>query len=105
MVFLCDIGSIEESLTDNRIDMFTRKGKYMLNIPLTSVACLQHIWRAVLQAGHVWVQTLLVQPDLEIKSPSWWDWQQDPDQKWVSLPQSTDVCLELTECGFKVVNG
>ncbi len=80
VIMLYDIGSTEESLTDARIDMFTRKGKIMLNIPFTSAACLQYIRRAVFQAGHVWGQTLIEQP--EIKYLSYWGCQQDHDQKY-----------------------
>ena len=51
------------SRDDARRDLFTR-GRSMSTTPPTSGSLFEHVKRAVLQAGHIWSQSLVARPNL-----------------------------------------
>ena len=90
-----------------RKDLFTRKGRAIENIPPSSAALIQHTKRAAYQAGCVWGQCLLSEPQLE--NPSDWGWCKNKTGEWepfwTSLPQASDCCSELIKCSCKSEKG
>ena len=85
-----------------RLTLFTRMSRNIDNNPPTKAALEEHIKRAVCQAGHIWGQTLQLQPLLP--SPSDWGWEKVEDNykpKWTTLPVAENACQELTSCKCK----
>ena len=83
--------------------MFTQNRK-IENIPPTQHALEQHVERDVCQAGHIWGQTLVGNP--ELPPPEIWGWQRETDespwtQYWTTLPEAANACHELLKCGCK----
>ena len=54
----------------------------MENIPPSQAALLEHSKRAAFQAGHIWGQTLVSEP--EVPTPGEWGWE-ELDKKWSIL--------------------
>ena len=73
------------------------------NIPQTTGALVQHVKRAVYQAGHIWDQYM--QGDLTLPSPSAWGWERTDNSPWIAcwttLPEASKACQELLRCGCK----
>ena len=71
----------------------------MENIPPSQAALLEHSKRAAFQAGHIWGQTLVSEP--EVPTPGEWGWE-ELDKKWSilwpQLPEASKSCLELLFC-------
>ena len=70
------------------------------NIPPSKDALEEHLKRAVYQAGHVWGQALV--PNPELPSPSEWGWQNELGTwkpLWTKLPEASKACRELIKCG------
>lgn len=84
------------------LHFFTQKGWQISNIPPTHDALLQHVKRAAYQTGHVWSQTLVVEPALPC--PSEWGWHLE-DSKWhpvwMTILEAGKCCPELLRCGCK----
>ena len=71
-------------------------------IPPTESALIEHTKRAVYQAGHVWGQSLILEPALP--SPKQRGWKEDDHNwqpNWTSLPTVAACCQELAKCGCK----
>lgn len=68
VVLLYDRTSSLVDVNEARKDLFSRKSRTLDNIPPSSAALLQHVQRAVYQAGHIWSQ--LAASDPVIPSPS-----------------------------------
>ena len=63
---------------------------------------MQHVRRAVFQAGFIWGQTLICQQ--EVPSPAEWGWEESENgwvPKWTELPEASAACHELIHCGCK----
>jgi hypothetical protein len=73
------------SRTSDDVDVNTARMTLFDNIPPTRAALEEHIKRATYQAGHIWGQTLQLQP--LVPSPSDWGWE-----------IAEKACLELTSC-------
>jgi hypothetical protein len=85
-----------------RKNLFTKKSKSLDSLPPTSNAFLQHVKRAVLQAGHCWSHALEKQP-AQI-DPSKWGWFKDENRwlpLWITIPEVTQSCRELISCTCK----
>ena len=85
-----------------RLDMFARKQRPYQAIPPTQSALLQHVTLAAYQAGCVWSQSTLRQP--ETQSPADWGWAKNGDLwnvVWTTLPPFVESCQQLTKCGCK----
>ena len=103
VVLLYDRTSGETEVNVCRKNLFTSKGRAIDNIPPTQGALLQHTKRAAFQAGHIWGQSLLRDP--EAVSPSDWGWETNKagtwQPLWSLLPQASSSCQELLKCGCK----
>ena len=76
--------------------------KPLENIPPTQGALVQHVRRAVFQAGYIWGQALIVQQ--EVLSPTEWGWKESESMlvpNWTDLPEASVACQELIRCGCK----
>lgn len=90
-------------VNEARKQLFTQNRK-MENIPPTLHALEQHVKRAVYQAGHIWGQSLIGDP--EVPSPDLWGWERVTDDSawtpcWTTLPKAAKACQELLKCGCK----
>ena len=84
-----------------RQTLFTR-GLQIAKIPPTKNALVQHVRRAVYQAGHVWSQALTA--ECALPNPADWGWSSDKDgwtPVWTTIPDADKCCLELLRCGCK----
>ena len=73
-------------------------------LPPRANALLQHILRCAYQAGLIWGQANLKNPN--IPSPEGWGWQKDDKGQWVpvwtTIPAIWDACRQyLVKCGCK----
>ena len=86
---------------DARRELFTQKHRSLDYLPPTSDVLYLHILRAVYMGAYIWGQALLKNP--EVPDPSEWGWKKDKSNKWVpiwtKLPELSESCLKLTNCG------
>ena len=103
VILLYDRTSEQVSINFARKELFTKKGRQIESIPPIKAALYQHIKRAVFQAGHIWAQAVIPQP--EIPSPADWGWTLSETGKWdvcwTTLPEASSACRELLKCGCK----
>jgi len=66
-----------------RKHLFSYGNRKLENIPPSRAALLQHVRRAAFQAGHIWGQAPISNPDLPC--PSQCGWRKDSNGKWYSL--------------------
>lgn len=102
VVTMYDRSSTVTQVDDARLDMFARKQRPYESIPPTRAALLQHAKRAAYQAGCIWGQSILHQP--ETHSPADWGWTKSGDTWkifWTTLPPIAECCQQLTKCGCK----
>ena len=64
----CSLTSVNEA----RRELFTQCSRTIDNIPPTKNALIQHLRRAVYQAGYIWAQAL--EPNPKLPSPEHWGW-------------------------------
>ena len=76
------------------LDMFARKQRPCQAIQPTQSALLQHVRHAAYQAGCIWSQSTLRQPETE--SPADWEWARDGDNVECSLGNASTYCRELS---------
>ena len=84
---------IARGVDDARLDMFAQKQKPYEAIPPTQAALHQHVKHATSQAGYIWSQSLVCQP--ETQSPAHWGWTKTGHRwqiVWTMLPA---ICREL----------
>ena len=62
-----DRSSTADGVDDARLDMFDRKQRPYEAIPPTQAALLQHVKRAAYQAGCIWGQSLVCQPEIKYR--------------------------------------
>ncbi len=86
-----------------RKHLFSYGNRKLENIPPSRAALLQHVRRAAFQAGHVWGQALISNPNLPC--PSQWGWRKDSNGKWeplwTTLAEASKGCHELVKCNCK----
>ena len=102
VVIMYDRSSTATGVNNARLDMFARKQRPYQAIPPTRSALLQQVKRAAYQAGCVWSQSTLRQP--ETQSPADWGWAKNGDLwnvVWTTLPPIVESCQQLTKCGCK----
>ena len=68
VVMMFDCSSTIETVNDARLDMFSRKQRPYEAIPPTLAALKQHVNRAAYQAGCIWSQSTVSQPEMQILS-------------------------------------
>jgi len=103
VVLLYQRTSALSRVNEARKQLFTHNRK-MVNIPPTLHALEQHVKRAVFQAGHIWGQSLIGEPN--IPSPDLWGWERAKDDSawtpcWTTLSEAAKGCQELLKCGCK----
>ena len=83
------------------VDLFTQKGRDIYHIPPTQGSRLQHVKRAVYQAGYCWSQSL--NPIMELPLSDEWGWKSSSSGTWKvlwsELPEASQVCRKLICCG------
>lgn len=101
IVLLYDRTSSLQNVNEARQQCFCKHPGSPECIPPTSAALKQHILRAVYQAGHVWSQSLVAEP--ELPGPNDWGWKKEESWEpfWTTLGQAQDKCYELIKCGCK----
>ena len=102
VVMMNDRSSTAEGVDDARLDMFARKQRPYEAIPPTRSALKEHVKRAAYQAGCIWSQSTLSQPETE--DPANWGWKKNGDLwqiVWTELPPIAESCKQLTKCGCK----
>lgn len=102
VVKMYDPSSEITQVNEARLDMFARKQREYHSIPPTRAALLQHSQRAAYQAGHVWGQAIISNPQLP--DPTDWGWICEGDcwlPLWSRLPPIASSCVELTKCGCR----
>ena len=100
VVILYDRSSSATEVNEARLELYARKQRSLDSIPPTQAGLLQHAKRAAYQAGVIWSQSTVSQP--EAQSPKNWGWIQEADVWkifWSALPPIAPVCQELTKCG------
>ena len=90
-----------------RRELFVKKGRQMEGLPLTRAALIQHVYRAIYQAGYVWSQALKAMQVLP--SPSEWGWKQLMSGEympiWSELQEVSIACRNLKKCGCNITKG
>uniref|UniRef100_H3APT8 Uncharacterized protein n=1 Tax=Latimeria chalumnae TaxID=7897 RepID=H3APT8_LATCH len=93
VVLLFSKTSAASWVNETQQTLFAKGARALENNPR---ALMQHVKRAALQAGYVWSQMLLPQP--ELPSPAVWGWEQTEHgwtPKWTILPEASKACYEL----------
>ena len=106
VVMYCDRSSDRMKANEARMDLFTKKQRAYELIPPTQGALKEHAKRAAFQAGHIWGQSLICEPN--IPCPSKWGWLKENNQWktfWTALEPIAKSCRELTKCGCKTKCG
>ena len=92
--------SVYMNVNTARMTLFSQMSRNIDNIPPPQAALEQHIKKSSYQSGHVWGQSLEVQPGL----PDVTDWGFEISQtagyipKWTALLIAEVACLELISC-------
>lgn len=100
--FIAELVSWALSMKQGRKHLFAQGSRTFESIPPTEGALLQHCKRAVYQGGHIWGQTLELNPVLP--NPSDWGWKHSENSwqpYWTALPEAVNACYELIHCGCK----
>ena len=98
--------SSANTVHEARCELFSKGTRSLENIPPTQGPLRQHVRREAFQAGYVWIQALISQP--ELPSPVHCNWEQMGEgwtPRWTDLPQASKVCYELINCGYKTWRG
>lgn len=99
IVLLYDRSSAATGVNEARLDLFARKQRSYDSIPPTQAALKEHAKRAAYQAGIIWGQALISNP--ETSTPADWGWTQEGDTwqiTWTTLPPIALNCQQLTKC-------
>ena len=99
VILMYDKSSSENDINITRMKLYTKRSWQIETILPTAGALLQHIKRAVYQAGHIRGQAYHPAPDLP--NPQNWGWQRTGGQWqpfWTALPQASVARLELIMC-------
>ena len=91
-------------VNEARKQLFAQNRNMEEHIPTTWHALEQHVKRAVYQAGHIWGQSIMGEP--EVISPDSWCWKRVTYDSslipcWTTLPEAAKSCQELLKCGCK----
>ena len=100
-VIMYDKASPLSSVNETRRELFCQKNRAMDKLPPTNDALLQHVRRAVYQAG-IW--TTSTQTQLAVPSPHDFGWtkvSQSWVPVWLTIPEVCTACRELIKCSCK----
>ena len=101
IVVLYDRTSPLTSINEAREELFCRKNRSVDRIPPTQNALLQHVKRAVYQAG-IWTTSTLEQQ--LVPSPNDFGWAKDSKSwtpVWITIPEVSKACSLLIKCSCK----
>ena len=99
VVLMYDRSSSVASVNEARLALLARKLRSYDLIPPTQGALKEHANRAAYEAGRIWSQVIVRQP--EPQCPSAWGWFKEDDSWklfWTALAPIAKSCQELTEC-------
>ena len=102
VVLLYSKTSEAKRVNEARQQLFAKGTRSLENIPPTQGALVQHVRRAVIQAGYIWGQALNVHQ--EVFSPTEWGWKDSENgliPNWKDLPEASVACEELICCSCK----
>ena len=102
VVLMYDRGSSESNVNCQRQILFASKGREIENLPPTQDALSLHLLRVGYQAGHVWGQALIKEPQLPSPANFGWMWETSSGQwsvKWMTLPPAGEACRAVIKCG------
>ena len=104
--FVIPLYSVYCTLTDvnqARQQIFAQSSRtfeYMLYLPPTKAALVEHVKRTTHQAGYAWGQSIIAKQVLP--SPSLWSWVKSETgwvPSWTALPRAAKVMNVLISCG------
>ena len=97
VVLMYDRSSATTGVDEARLDLFAHKQRPYNSIPPTQAALREHAKRVAYQAGIIWGQATISNPDTS--SPAEWGWTQKGETWqicWTTLPPIAASCRELT---------
>ncbi|KAJ8353418.1 hypothetical protein SKAU_G00209850 [Synaphobranchus kaupii] len=100
-VILYDKSSPLNSINQKRKELFCQENRMMEKLPPTQDALLQHMKRAIYQAG-VWATSTQIQQ--VIPSPQDYGWTKESGSwmpVWLTIPEVSRACRELIKCSCK----
>ena len=100
-VVLYDKTSALNSVNEARKKLFCEDNRAMDKLPPTQDALLQHVRRAVFQAG-IW--TTSPETQQVVPSPAQYAWAKESDSwvpVWITTPEVSKACRELIKCNCK----
>lgn len=106
VVLMYDRSSASMTVNEARLDLFAKKQMSYELIPPTKGALKEHVKRAAFQAGLIWGQSIVHQP--EIPCPCQWGWLKHDGKwtiLWTALEPIANSCRELAKCGCKTKCG
>ena len=89
------------TVNEARKALLAHGNRKLENIPPTRGALEQHILRIAFQAGYVWSQTLVAQPEHPSPVNFGWHYSNGWHPVWSLLPEASKACSELLHCGCK----
>lgn len=101
IVVLYDRTSHLASINVAREELFCRKNRSVERIPPTQNALLQHVKRAIYQAG-IWTTSTLEQQ--VVPSPHEFGWSKESKSwipVWITIPEVSKACSQLIKCSCK----
>ena len=101
IVLLYDKSSVSSSVNSTRKELFCQKKVSMERLPPTKNALLNHVKRAIYQAG-IWTTSTIAQQSLP--SPENFGWTKVSQAwipQWITVPEVSVSCRELIRCSCK----
>ena len=99
VVLMYERSSAATGVDEARLHIFARKQRPYNSIPATQAALREHAKRAAYQAGIIWGQATISNPDTS--SPAEWGWTQKGETWqicWTTLSPIAASCRQLTKC-------
>lgn len=94
VVLMYDRSSGSSGVDEARLDLFARKQRSFDAIPPTYAALKEHAKRAAYQAGIIWSQATVSNP--EVPSPADWGWIQKENTWQICLDCTSAYCCKLS---------
>ena len=98
IVILYDRTSLLSTVNEVREELFCRKNRSVDRMPPTQDALLQHVRRAVYQAG-IW--TMYTRAQQVVPSPQEFAWTKELKSwvpVWITIPEVSRACSQLIKC-------
>ncbi|CAB3996630.1 Hypothetical predicted protein [Paramuricea clavata] len=101
VVVLFDKSSPLDSINRTRMELFCKNNRAMDKLPPIQDALLQHVHRSIFQVG-IWSTSEHSQQ--AVPSPDRFSWKKEGGSwvpKWITIPEVSKACSELTKCTCK----